>query len=162
MHSRALHLQDKTVSEPENNLFPPDPELPAELRRSLQEADQPQFQVPAALDGAITQAARGHFKRAARRHLIWRRWVPIGAAAAAALAFFLYPEPIRQSMPEAQSPAPAFTRQNPTILDAFALARRLRTQSAPGSEWDYNADGNVDRRDVDALALAAVRLENGT
>ena len=49
-----------------------------------------------------------------------------------------------------------------TILNAFALARRLKSGDAPRPEWDANRDGVVDRRDVDALALAAVRVAGGT
>lgn len=44
------------------------------------------------------------------------------------------------------------------ILDAFGLARRLEGAAAPGPEWDLNGDGVVDRRDVDVMAMAAVRI----
>ncbi|MEW6249270.1 MAG: hypothetical protein AB1716_01370 [Planctomycetota bacterium] len=49
-----------------------------------------------------------------------------------------------------------------TILDAFALARRLKAAEALAARDDHNGDGLVDRRDIDALALAAVRLTNGS
>lgn len=44
------------------------------------------------------------------------------------------------------------------ILDAFGLARRLEEAAAPGLEWDLNGDGGVDSRDVDLMAMAAVRI----
>lgn len=48
------------------------------------------------------------------------------------------------------------------ILDAFALARRIRSGAALREEWDFNGDGRVDRGDADVVALAAVRLDRGT
>jgi hypothetical protein len=47
------------------------------------------------------------------------------------------------------------------ILDAFALARHVDAQRPSEAKWDLNADGLVDRRDVDTVALAAVRLNKG-
>ena len=44
------------------------------------------------------------------------------------------------------------------ILDAFGLARGLEGTAAPGPEWDLDGNGIVDRRDVDLMAMAAVRL----
>ena len=47
------------------------------------------------------------------------------------------------------------------ILDAFALARRIEEGGESSRRWDLNEDGAVDRRDVDAIAMAAVSLERG-
>ena len=47
------------------------------------------------------------------------------------------------------------------ILDAFALARQLDSDVVP-THGDFNGDGIVDRADVDAIAMAAVRLPDGT
>ena len=46
------------------------------------------------------------------------------------------------------------------ILDAFAVARGIEDRTAP-DHWDVNGDAIVDRRDVDALAMAAVALPKG-
>jgi hypothetical protein len=54
---------------------------------------------------------------------------------------------------EAKSPV-----GKPTILDAFALARGLDAGQQMDARWDVNGDGVVDKRDVDALAMAAVKL----
>ena len=48
------------------------------------------------------------------------------------------------------------------ILDAWALARRLRAPANGGAGMDVNGDGRVDRGDVDAVAMVAVRLDRGT
>ena len=47
------------------------------------------------------------------------------------------------------------------ILDAFALARELKTGAHPGANWDITGDGVVDERDVAALAARAVSLGKG-
>jgi len=47
------------------------------------------------------------------------------------------------------------------ILDAFKLARHVESAGAVEAKWDFNADGLVNRKDVDAVASAAVRLDKG-
>ena len=47
------------------------------------------------------------------------------------------------------------------ILDAFALARELRTGVRPTPQMDLNGDGVVDERDVATLAAQAVSLGKG-
>ena len=44
------------------------------------------------------------------------------------------------------------------ILDAFALARHLEHVQSVETNWDVNQDGRLDRADVNAVAMAAVRL----
>jgi hypothetical protein len=48
-----------------------------------------------------------------------------------------------------------------TILDAFALARNIDAGKKLDKSWDLNGDGIIDKRDVDAVAFAAVRLHEG-
>ncbi|MGD8454179.1 MAG: dockerin type I domain-containing protein [Phycisphaerae bacterium] len=143
---------------------PSEPEfgIPPELRRSLRQADEPDFTVPPAVEDAIHAASRRHFRTFRTRRLL-RIWIPITGAAAAILLFFVLAEPTsRVAYEPAQPLATVASHADVTILDAFALARRLKAHETPGREWDVNADGVVDQRDVDALARAAVRLENGT
>jgi hypothetical protein len=47
------------------------------------------------------------------------------------------------------------------ILDAFALARQLKSGLVPGPGQDINGDGVVDERDVETIAAQAVRLQKG-
>ena len=47
------------------------------------------------------------------------------------------------------------------ILDAFTLARHIEARQPAEAMWDFNGDGLIDRRDVDTVALAAVRLNKG-
>ena len=47
------------------------------------------------------------------------------------------------------------------ILDAFKLARHIKSGASLKPEYDFNADGIIDRKDVDSIAFAAVRLDKG-
>ncbi len=44
------------------------------------------------------------------------------------------------------------------ILDAFQLAKMVQSTNPPDIRWDMNADGAVNREDVDIVANAAVNL----
>jgi hypothetical protein len=45
------------------------------------------------------------------------------------------------------------------MLDALIEAERVKAGAGQGI--DFNGDGRVDSRDVDAIAMSAVRLERG-
>ena len=47
------------------------------------------------------------------------------------------------------------------ILDAFRLARSIEARGPVDRKWDLNGDGRVDQADVDLVACAAVRLDQG-
>jgi hypothetical protein len=74
-----------------------------------------------------------------------------------------------QTAPEAQPQALAIAQEQADIdrngkvdiLDAFTLARHLEADRPTDAMWDFNGDGLIDRRDVDMVALAAVRLNKG-
>lgn len=102
--------------------------------------------VPQAVDQGILARAR----RRLRTRPIVLRWVAVGAVAAAWLIAFVTSRWI-------DAPQPAHETARVTILDAFALARRIESKT-PRPEDDFNGDGRVDRIDVDRLALAAVTL----
>ena len=44
------------------------------------------------------------------------------------------------------------------IVDAYLVARRLKSMQAPDPKWDFNGDGRIDGADVDFIATRAVRL----
>ncbi len=58
-------------------------------------------------------------------------------------------------------PATAFAQSTVDILDAFTLAKHIESKQPTEAMWDFNSDGLIDRRDVDTVALAAVRLNKG-
>ncbi|MCX5671269.1 MAG: dockerin type I domain-containing protein, partial [Planctomycetota bacterium] len=123
------------------------------------------------LGGTQPRAAVPHSRRV--RRIV--RWAAVAAAAAAMLVVagiqaVRHGEPRAASRPAvtvAAKAAPAASEDlnhdgRVDILDAFLLARRLQAAGQPKSEWDFTRDGVVDRRDVDAVAMSAVRLDRGT
>ena len=127
--------------------------LPNALVDDLADLYDARILVPEHVDDQVLSEARQHLAPVRRRRFRLRVW---GAAAAVILAAGLTITLIG-------------THQGPTlrqdingdgvvdILDAFAVARGIenRTQQA---DWDVNGDGDVDRRDVDDLAMLAVTL----
>jgi hypothetical protein len=104
--------------------------------------------VPSAVDQAIVAQARRQGMKM-RRQRILLRW---GGGAAAAAAVLLV------ALRLAQPPRPS---NHVTILDAFSLARQLKSGVKPDKSWDINGDGVIDQKDVDALAAKAVQLPRG-
>jgi hypothetical protein len=128
----------------------------------------PQEPIPADVDRAVAEAARRHLAKPARR-LWWLKWtVPATAAAAIVLAcaWWIGPGAGRHSQQASLAQVAVAAEdidQNGkvNILDAFQLARHIEAQRPTEKLWDLNGDGLVDRRDVDTVALAAVRLSKG-
>ena len=85
------------------------------------------------------------------------RW----AAAAAAVVLLLVTVPHLVRKPGAGLAGDLNHDGQVDILDAFALARELKTGAHPRPQWDINGDGVVDERDVATLAARAVSLGKG-
>lgn len=145
----------------------PELEVPQGLRDDLARLYRADLSVPAGVDEAIRTAARRHFLRRRRSRRIIRL-VQFSAAAAAVILLA-----VRVANHSAQAP-PGSTAMTPppakedidgngrvNILDAFALARHVETDASPNLAWDMNGDGALDGSDIDAVAMAAVRLERG-
>ena len=108
--------------------------------------------VPARIDDTILNRARGHFAGApGSRGLGLRIGALLTAAAAMILIAIYVSKPPQAAM---QSPQVAVD-----ITDALRIAREIRDGRANLASDDFNHDGTVDQRDVDAVAIAAVRLE---
>jgi hypothetical protein len=138
-------------------------EAPQALKDALVGLRSGHVFVPPAVDDAVLSAARRHFARrpqSTRQGRVLRfAWA---AAAVLVLGVMLSrvvfgPGPAREQLiTRAQFEHGAAV----DILNAFALARRLEAGVVP-ADYDLNADGVVDRRDVDVLAARAVRLAGG-
>jgi len=144
--------------------------VPSKLSADLNALFEPQVGVPPEVDRAVMDRAHKHFdaiqsyKQKRRRvHWAWRI-----AAAAAVVIFAFSLDLTKQTGPTTDSlslskiqPADIDRNGRVDILDAFKLARHIESADRTETEWDINGDGLIDRSDVDVVALAAVRLENG-
>lgn len=155
----------------------PEPHVPDRLGRDLRALFQPPNTVPAQVDRAILDKARRRLAKP-RRLVIRLRWAAGITAAAAAIVLgiiFFNPQSrlprvahndmVRNLQSRRLAPAEGRADINADgrvdILDAFRLARDIEA-SGPGlAQWDLNRDGLTDRRDVDVVAFAAVRLDKG-
>ena len=141
------------------------------LSADLKLLSKPPESVPPEVDRHIMDMAN---RRLRRRPV--RKWIGWTATAAAAvfIIFSLTYQPettvVRRfskdkAAPEmmAMSVVPADIDRNGqvNILDAFKLARSLETSQARESQWDINGDGQIDRGDVETIAMVAVSLDKG-
>lgn len=151
----------------------PELRLPQRLADDLGRLYPPGPPVPQNVDEAILARARSHFARRRRIRLILG-WTGAAGAAAAAIALVLLLRPGPQITPLAQmdergrASSTGLAREDidrngrVDILDAFALARDVERGAVAGRALDLDGDGRVGRGDVDAVAMAAVRLERGS
>lgn len=174
--------------EPDDASLQAPPELVAALKRLPQER---LFVPPAVNEAVVraarehlgggksgqTHLRRGSFGEWLSLNLSWKVWVGAGTGMVV-LALVAYQvlsprgrtfgvgnpfassravsEPVRAPLP-----GNASTERRLDILDAFTLARQLKTGPVREPRWDVNHDGIVDERDVRAIAVEAVRLDKG-
>jgi hypothetical protein len=139
-------------------------EAPPGLVAALNRASKPPIFIPPTVDEAILHSARRHLSRRVEPGPRWAlifRWV--AAAATVVLLLAILPRFVRKPTPAPTGFASGDVSHDGQIdiLDAFALARALKTGTPPNPRLDVNGDGVVDERDVAALAARAVRLEKG-
>ena len=150
----------------------PDRAVAPKFTEDLGRLFAPDRPIPASLDRAVAEAARRHLPQPEPR--IWKlRWtVPATAAAAILVGISIWwfnagpgNRTAREARPQALAVAPSqadIDRNGKVdILDAFTLARHIDSTRPVETAWDLNGDGLVARRDVDTVALAAVRLNKG-
>jgi len=110
--------------------------------------------VPTEIDDAVRAMSRRHFAARTRVRYVGR-W--LAAAAVAAVVLVVFWAATMRGRPREDIDGSGRV----DILDAFALARAIDQKTPTKRQWDVNADGAVNRADVDAIALAAVRLDKG-
>lgn len=128
--------------------------------------------VPAAVDEAVLDMARRSISRPRRLRQL-APWAAVAAAGAITTTAWLIWPTVQQAPSSVDSqlatarPGDINADGTIDIRDAFILAKALDAQpdtaaSGPTSplrtDWDMNNDGRIDQRDVDAIAIAAVRL----
>ena len=138
-------------------------QAPPRLVSALRRLPREEVFVPRTIDEAILRESKRHLEKPDRSAFSWRRWLPRFAAVALVMTLVAYLV-VRH---EIVNRPPAFAREDLNhdgrvdILDAFALARQLKSGQAKSLNEDINGDGVVDRRDVETIASHAVRLEKG-
>ena len=142
----------------------PEPRVTDEFAADLTSLFTTNEPIPPEVDQAIFDRATAHFAARKHRRFPALRWV----AAAAAVIFLAIMSSPWNSRPAMQSAslvqvAKADVDHNGRIdiLDAFTLARHVGRAEKTGNQWDFNDDGFVNRKDVDIVAFAAVRLDKG-
>jgi hypothetical protein len=143
----------------------PEQQAPQGLEQSIQALYQPYFGVPGEIDERVLADARRVLHRPGLRFSFRPSVLATAAvlALAASVTFFLWTRhrtvPARVSQTAVAGDLDADGRVD--IVDAMVLAASIeRHETAPAAR-DINGDGLVDRSDVDALALMAVRLDGG-
>jgi hypothetical protein len=143
-------------------------ELQNELKKLFRTADP----VPPEVDRKILEMADKHFaeQRKTGRVVILRWAGRVAAAAAIILVTAILYVQFESKTTHYKTGLDKFAAVvgesiNPaakvTILDAFTLARNIDAGKKIEKSWDLNGDGIIDKRDVDAVAFAAVRLHDG-
>jgi len=144
-----------------------------QFRKDLRALFDPPGPVPQQVDKAILASAGACLRK--RKHgtphrlIIPLRWAAVAAAAVIVLGTILYHQAVptnhqssiinHQSVAERRADIDDNGRVD--ILDAFRLARDIESRGQADTKWDLNGDGVVDRKDVDVVAVAAVRLDKG-
>ena len=132
--------------------FRDSPDAAPRLRHELESLYVPTRRASIEIDRPIEAATRLHFAQVRRATRLFRI-TPFAAAAALFLAVLWMHSP--------NAPEDIDGNGRVDILDAFTLARHLDSTAALQSRWDVSGDGRVDGADVDAIAMAAVRLSTG-
>jgi hypothetical protein len=140
------------------------PIAPAKLVAALKEPPSRRVFVPPAIDQAILTAAQRHLARPEGAGFnFFRSWLVWPAVATACIALLglicLVSKPGGSSARFAREDLNHDGRVD--ILDAFQLAREVRSGTTLPSDLDLNRDGVVDGRDASLIANDAVKLEKG-
>lgn len=135
-----------------------------EFKADLGNLFKPQHSIPPEVDRAILDRAGRKLIRPQRRHRIIRR---IGIVAATAAVIILAFSLDLSRKPRQGTPVTYFAETKSAdidrsgrvdILDAFKLARQIKSVADIDTSFDMNGDGLVNRDDVDIVAMAAVTL----
>ena len=160
-------MQDAMENTPEKNLDQwAEQGGPPGLRVGLTSIYGSMPAIGRSMDERILNAVRQESIR--RNRMRWVIRYAIGSVAAAAAVILIAIKMTHHDQPTINnSTASVATTEDVNhdgkldILDAFLMARKVAANEPLTKEWDFNHDGTVDTKDVDVVALAAVKLKGG-
>jgi len=146
------------------NNVPRDEDLkaPPRLIEALRQAASEPIFVPPTIDKTIIKAAELHLNpsRQGRARRIWW-WTALATASAVVVALALVTVPWQRS-PDGGFAVEDVNRDGQIdILDAFALARKVKQGISSDKNLDLNGDGVIDEKDVATISAHAVKIERG-
>ena len=139
-----------------------DPQPNEQFSKDLKALFEPAQKVRPEVDRAVMDqaAARLHRRGNRRRLMYWPGYVAAAAVVIVAGVLWLdFNKPVQTLTPVAKND---INRDGTVdILDAYKLARYIKSAGLTDPQWDFNGDGIVDQRDVDTVAMGAVKLNEG-
>ena len=139
-------------------------QAPQKLVAALKELPARRVFVPPTVDEAVLRAARRQLAPRLRPGFGWLRfrfaWPAIAAACLALIGIIYFFSKTGSDAELAREDLNHDGRVD--ILDAFQLARELRSGEKAPAGRDVNGDGVVDERDAALIAVHAVKLGKGT
>ncbi|MCF7958327.1 MAG: hypothetical protein K9M57_07765 [Phycisphaerae bacterium] len=146
-------------------------EFRQEFTDDLSALFSPSGQVPGEVDRAILDRASAKLSRRSPMRVFWRVAAGVAVAAVVMVGVMVWhggqgdvveksPGSNELAFKARKNLAREDVDQNGhvDILDAFALARRVKQADIMDEKWDVNGDGVVDGADVDVVAMVAVKL----
>ena len=101
-----------------------------------------------------------------RNRMRWTIRYAIGSVAAAAAVILIAVKMTHREQPSFEADRAAVASSEDVnrdgkldILDAYFMARKAAANEPLAKEWDFNHDGTVDSKDVDVVALSAVKIK---
>ncbi len=157
------------MTKPNRHFDDVDRHVSPQFSKNLRAIFEPPGAVPQRVDKTIADLAKTCLRErkhgTPRRLIIPMRWAAVAAAAVIVLGTILYTAVTHETPQSARSVAEGRAdidgNGRVDILDAFRLARDIESRGQAELKWDFNGDGLVDRKDVDMVAFAAVRLDKG-
>jgi len=136
-------------------------QVPARLAAELKALYAPPRLVPPQVDASVLGKARRYLTkmRGLRPVIRFPQW--LAAAAVVALAALIGSLLFPSKRPASLAREDINRDGRVDVLDAFALARQLQRGGITDQKFDFNADGVVDQKDIDAVAARAVKVEKG-
>jgi hypothetical protein len=146
------------MNEPEHD-DASEPRIPAKLAAELKALYTPPRPVPMFVDASVLGKAQRFLAQIRELRSVIRLPQALAIAAAVALAVLVGSLLFSSKRPASMAREDVNADGRVDVLDAFALARQLQQGAVLDRQFDFNGDGVVNQRDIDAVANQAVKVE---